>query len=207
MELKKNSSGFTIIELMIAASVFAVILLIVSISLVRISHIYSKGIITSRTQEVARAIMDEVTHSIRFNGGNIQSISHGPSVTSGYCIGPRRLSVRLGKMLTETPGDHGLIADTLDVPCSSMAQALDLSLSLLPPTQNPQEFLLPEMRISDLSITPLGNSLFAVNLKIAYGVDDLLDNPATTNPTCKQDFGRQFCTVLSLNTVIQKRLE
>ncbi len=208
MKIRKTSTGFTIIELMVATTVFSVILVIVTFGLIQIGRVYNRGITNSRTQEVARGIMDEVTQSVQFNGGTVQSISHGSSGTIGYCIGARRYSVRLGRMFTETPGDHGLITDTLPGTCSPTTQAVDLSLSDISTASSyPQELLLPNMRVSNLSITPLSNNLYSVNLKVAYGFDDLLNSPTSTNPTCKDGLGRQFCTILSLDTVVQKRVE
>lgn len=207
MKKRYKQAGFTIAELMIAAAVFSIILIIVTFGLIQIGRIYNRGITNSRTQEVARGIMDEVTQSIQFEGGTINSISHIPSGTSGYCIGTRRVSFRQGRMFTEGTGDHGLMADNVPWNCGPTTGAVDLSQPSPVAAWYPQELLLPNMRVSDLTVTPLSNNLYSVNLKVAYGFDDLLDNPTSTNPTCKEGLARQFCTVLSLNTVVQKRVE
>lgn len=207
MKLRNKQSGFTLAELMIASTVFSVILIVVTVGLIQIGRIYNRGITNSRTQEVARGLMDEITQSIQFNGGNVQDVEHEPSGTSGYCIGTRRFSFRQGRMFTENAGDHGLMADSLPWNCGPTTAAVDLSLSNPWMAWYPQELLLPNMRVSNLVITPIGNNLYSISLTVAYGFDDLLNNPTSANPTCNDGLGRQFCTVLSLNTVVQKRVE
>jgi prepilin-type N-terminal cleavage/methylation domain-containing protein len=64
---RSYSSGFTILELMIASAVFAVVLLVVAIGAISLTNSYYKGITSSDVQSVARAIMSEVSQSIQFS--------------------------------------------------------------------------------------------------------------------------------------------
>ncbi|MEI7632499.1 MAG: prepilin-type N-terminal cleavage/methylation domain-containing protein [bacterium] len=69
----KSAKGFTIVELMVATSVFSAILLISLAGLIQIGRMYQKGVTSSQTQETSRGVMDEITQAIQFNGGNVKS--------------------------------------------------------------------------------------------------------------------------------------
>ncbi len=53
--------GFTIIELLIATTIFSVVLLLAASGLLYIGRLYYKGLTSSATQEAARNIMQELT--------------------------------------------------------------------------------------------------------------------------------------------------
>src|SRR5215813_11934354 len=61
-----RAGGFTILELLIASGVFAVILLVVAVGVIRFSNDYYRGVTASKTQSAARAIMLRVSQSIEF---------------------------------------------------------------------------------------------------------------------------------------------
>ena len=63
---RAEQNGFTIIELLIATTVFSLILLISVAGILQISRMYYRGVTQSRTQETARSIIDEVGEAIRF---------------------------------------------------------------------------------------------------------------------------------------------
>ena len=63
---KTKNSGFTIIELMIATSVFAVVLVVAASGILAIGMLYYKGVTSSRTQEAARSISNTIANTIQF---------------------------------------------------------------------------------------------------------------------------------------------
>lgn len=63
----RNSEGFTLVELMIATSIFSVILLLLTFGLLGIGQNYYKGRNSVRTQDTARRIMDEISQAIQFS--------------------------------------------------------------------------------------------------------------------------------------------
>ncbi len=92
----RDSGGFTVIELMIATIVFAVILLVVTAGVLQFTRQYYKGINSSNTQAAARAIIDDMTRAIQFNGGDINPLTYSGK-PAGYCIGGyKRYSYVLG---------------------------------------------------------------------------------------------------------------
>ena len=53
---QSSQSGFTIVELMIATLVFAMVLLVITVGVMSFTRAYYRGINQSNTQRVARAV-------------------------------------------------------------------------------------------------------------------------------------------------------
>lgn len=195
--------GFTIVELMIATTVFAIILLIVSFGLISLGNLYVKGVTNSRTQEVARTIMDEASRAVQFEGGAINPLV--PVVSStGYCVGEKHFVLRQGHRV-ESADDHGMVTYTSWGTCSGSAGAVSLESPLIP--GNARELLTEGMRVSDFKITNTTGNLWEIRVTVASGTNDDLDNPTSAEPKCKGGAGAQFCSVAELVTVVQKRVE
>jgi prepilin-type N-terminal cleavage/methylation domain-containing protein len=225
-----NGQGFTIIELMVATVVFSVTLLVLTQGILQIGHIYYKGVTSSRTQEAARSIADDVTQAIQFYGGTIlpsgsSSMKNGE--VEGACIGSRRYSYIPGKQITDT--EHRFVGDIASGGCAvgTKARSIDEMKTGLPGTSgtSPQEFLGDKMRIADFDVTPIAGSedLYNVKIRVAFGDDDLLCSPTgNTNEcsdssvanspnkpdvVCRSVAGSQFCSISEVNTTVQRRLK
>lgn len=221
------NSGFTIIELMIATTVFSLVLLLCTFGLLQVSRVYYKGITGSKVQETLRTITDEVSRAIQFDGGSV--VPTPSSVTAGsqfvFCISDQRYSVVTGRQLVDGNPDpalsqvrHALVVDTV-VGCNAGTTPQDPMAASV----NGRELLAPRMRLVKFEVLDKGDNLYAVNARVAYGDNDLLCSPAandcnSSTPsstailgnndlTCKNiRAGTQFCAVAELNTVVQKRL-
>lgn len=215
----QNSKGFTIVELLVATSVFSVVLMICTTALLQISRTFQKGVTVTNTQEVARSVIDEISDAIAYSAGDIQPLTVNNG-SKGYCLGNLRYSYLPGIMLNEASTTHAFVVDRLDelgVPlqCSSTVQALDLSTNPLP--NNPRELLAPRMRVVKFSITNQGGTgrLYSVNIKLVTGAFDLLTpslasetTPAGSDVKCGGILtGSQYCSTVELTTVVQKRLQ
>jgi prepilin-type N-terminal cleavage/methylation domain-containing protein len=207
--LKRAQKGFTLVELMVATSVFSVFLLILTMIIVQISRTYTKGLISSKTQETARAISAEIAKSIQLSGGDITLSPAVPTPGIPYtlCAGTQRYTFVVGRQLKTSPtaSDHSsnvLVADEVGVGCP--AGTLGIS--------NPQlqrELLGENMRLANLSVTQVGiSNLYSVKVRVAYGDTDGLEEPADS-PTvlCKNiQSTSQFCSVSELTATVQRRL-
>ncbi len=202
---KNKQGGFTIVELMIAISVLAVILLVVTLGIIQISKTYYKGIIQSTTQQTARTILDDVTQSIQYDSvRNLTEpgiapigilLSDGSSYKpQSYCIGQTtRYSYVLGYQLSATKdaattGDlnysrHALWKDGYSSGCAPV----NLSTAV-PPSGAPfgnngggHELLGQNMRLTRFTIKPVSvngkdsDTLYKVSITVMYGDDDLFD--------------------------------
>lgn len=209
-----GQAGFTILELMIAASVFAVILLIVAVGVINFTNSYYKGVTTSKTQETARSIMDTITQAIQF--GQFVSVPQYYAVGTTYdmCVDGTLYAFRPGQEVTDTTpfgfnqGYHGLVA--ISNSCSQSA-----ALPTAPTITNGRELLGQHMRINTLTVQQNGN-LFTIHLRIIYGDNDLLVQPLpanvpaweSTDENCggSNQAGEQFCAVADLTTTVEKRI-
>jgi len=198
--MKLNQKGFTVIELMIATTVFSVILLLCTYGILSVGRMYYKGITSARTQEAARLIIEEVSRDIQFSGGS--PVSNLGATSSAYCIGTKRYSFNIGTKLTAS--NHVLLADNV-VACNSVSpQALDGSAI----AAGSRELMGLNMRLASFSITPVNaGGSYSVKVKVVYGDDDLVTGTGDTLACVSSGSGRQFCSVSELNTIVQKRVE
>src|SRR5688572_9314579 len=104
MKLSKASAGFTIIELMMATTVFTVVLMLCTLGLLEVGRSYYKGVTATRTQETARTVLEEVTEAIQFGGGAVVMPPVAAEGTSGfYCVGSKRFSYMRDRQLIDAP--------------------------------------------------------------------------------------------------------
>lgn len=206
----KFAAGFTLLELMIATSVFAVILLVVTAGILSFTRQYYKGVVASTTQNTAREIMSELTQSIQF-GSTIQSGLGGGGV-SGFCVDNKLFSFTPDVQVTDNggvaaqhQGYHALVRSQLAGGCNSSTVPVALPNSANLPAGE-RELVANHMRLAALTVTPLtaGGPLYSVHVRVVYGDDDLLNG---THTTCKGGIGSQFCAVSDLTTTVQKRLQ
>jgi prepilin-type N-terminal cleavage/methylation domain-containing protein len=215
-----HSTGFTILELLIASSVFAVIMLVVAVGVIRFTNEYYGGVTSSKTQEVARAIMAAVSQSIQF-GKKVNNLSASGSV-QGVCIDNTLYAFSVGQQIIDSPsspqvskhqGYHGLVTfegnDCSGGIPSNIATSLGSpGASALP--AGARELLGQHMRISALTVSGSG-SLYTIHVRVIYGDDDLLSPtpppvPAWATEKCGSQAGSQFCAVSDLTTTVERRL-
>ena len=197
--MKKLSSqtGFTLVELMISTAIFSSFLFFITGMMLRLGRTYTKGIISSQTQNAARAIVTEIGYAIQFsaNAPNYDNATY-------ICAGSQRYSYNLGKQLKlsgSLAADQSAIGLVADNPTACPGG----------PIANPQRELLDEnMRLANLSITNSGASgLFTITVRVVYGDFSALDNPTSTNAVCKSSaVGSAFCSASEFSTTVQKRL-
>jgi prepilin-type N-terminal cleavage/methylation domain-containing protein len=216
-----DQCGFTIVELMISTVVFSMVLLICTTGLLQISRSYYRGVVSSRTQETTRSILEDVSEAIRLGGGTVEPrlrVTPGGPV-QGACAGGKRYSYELNKQLDDTVASkrHVLLADEMAV-CSSATPAQDVNAFAI----LGREMMSNRMRLVDFSICapgdapadcptgapPATSSLYKVTIRVAAGDDDLLaDSDGDGKVECRiQRSGGQFCAVSELSTTVQKRL-
>jgi prepilin-type N-terminal cleavage/methylation domain-containing protein len=224
----KFQSGFTILELMIASSVFAVMLLVVAAGVVSFTNTYFKGITNSDTQSVARTIMADLSQAVEFSSAD--TISTGANFgVKWVCVENTLIAYVVGQQVTDNApigsndqSYQGLLVGTPDtcqqsnpVP-ATWANALSLpgqsDLSSYP--GSPKELLNQHMRLGALDVTKTG-SLYAIHVVVIYGDNDLLSssNPVPSlnstgwaSESCAGQAGSQFCGISNLTTTVDQRL-
>lgn len=211
---KLTQKGFTIVELMIATSVFAVILLGASAATTQIGRMYYKGIIMSRVQQSSRRIMDDISRPIQFAGSDVRLSSPKTQVIGGLetgaiCIGDKRFIYGINAQVDPNAAGytanhkakHAMYQDELpgtNAPCT----VLDLTQGLPPGKE-----LVPEnMRLARFNPTVVDN-VWSIDMLLIYGDDDLLLPDPNAPQGCKSiNAGSQWCATSNLNTRVFKRI-
>jgi prepilin-type N-terminal cleavage/methylation domain-containing protein len=203
-----DQRGFTIVELMMATLIFSVVLLLVTLGVLQVNRVYYRGVTESNTQNAARSVMDTISQAIQFNGGTITPVPTTATPTAGnyyyVCVNNQQFVWRQGYQLVPSgPGTgqttQSLIQRTISGACTAPTT----------PVTGGRELLSPNMRVSNLRIEQVGatGNLFRITVRIAYGDQDVLNNPTGTTSTCKGiRQGNQFCSVADLTTVVEKRI-
>ncbi len=199
---RRSQAGFTIIELMIATAILSTILILVTVMMVNIGSLYYKGINQARVQDNVRSIVDELSQHLQLSDkAPAFSGPPGPPGSShAICFGTVRYTYVLGTQIGSGPGKtpHVLWRDTIS---SAAACTPD---NLYSPSSGGVELIAPNSRLTDLSIT--GTAPYSVSVGVAYGDDDLLNNPTLTSATCKGGSDDQYCAVAKLSTIVARRI-
>ena len=195
--MKQGQQGFTILELTIATTVFAVMLLLSLTAIARIGQMYYKGISTAQTQDVARLVSNNVNQAVQLNSGLITA-----PIGGSFCIGDTRYSYAIDTPVSGS--QHALWSDKLTNCANVPHPALNLA------TPNPggtegYELLGQKMRLSSLTFAPIaGTDLYRFAAGIVFGDDEVLN---ATHTGCTRGYtSAQFCAISSVDTTIQKRL-
>jgi len=199
--------GFTIIELLIATSVFSLVLLGALTGFIHTGQLFYKGVTVTQTGATAKQVLDDVSSSI--NNSSSNSILLYPTSPSGYsydCVGNVRytynnlhtmIDLSVGNSYNPN-GNYGILRNLINgcsAPCATTGCSAPLSTAT--------EMLGDHMRLSDFTLTPLSSGkLYTVSVTIAYGDNAVLDT-TTTPPTCIGDSqSQQFCAVSDLSTSV-----
>lgn len=218
---RASQPGFTIIELMIAATVFAVILLVAQTSFVQIGHLFYRGVSITTTQDTAHNIYQDVSGNFQ----NAPSVNGGRFSSAGgydyYCIGNIRYTYHIDRQVdTDGASDHsasgnfGILKDELqgtggacEKPCAESASSCPGGVKF----NNPVELLGDKMRVEQFDITQQTSTsnLYMISIVIAYGEQDTLTYATPSDLStvqCKVDVNNSFCAVGKVQTAIYKGL-
>ncbi|CAN5145224.1 hypothetical protein BH09PAT3_BH09PAT3_5860 [soil metagenome] len=212
MSMKKSSqAGFTIIELMIATSVFSIVLIIITSGVISFTRQYYKGIVTNTTQNVTRSVSNEISQALQFGSTGATAIYNtaSPVAQVGYCIsGKAYYYAKEHQLDTSNPANHALISSS-DVGCPSSKNINVATLNFATSGLNqPRELLGDKMRLMDFTITDLGLTnptragSYTIHIKVSYGDTDLLK----ADGSCKGGVGSEYCATSELTTTVVKRL-
>jgi competence protein ComGC len=223
--LATDQSAFTIVELMIATLVFAVILLVITAGVTHFTTDYYRGINNSTTQTLARSVTDQISQAIQFSGAQPQSSDIGTG-SGVVCVGNQEFYYNLGKEI-KSGSDVALHQFTIpkgqcfDGASGSGSNAYNASASGY---SAGHEVLQTNMRLTQFRVEDDGTdtNTYTITIGLADGDDDLfcapdsVPNSCTSNATltdftvsdlaCRSQAGSQFCDVVNLLTNAQARI-
>lgn len=224
---RADGQGFTIVELLIATAVFAVVLLVAQVSFVQIGHLFYKGVSITQTQDTADHIFQDVS-------GNFQtaaSVNYSPPGSTYHyiCIGNTRYTYNINREVdttasqadhspydpvTKAGGNFGILKDVLHggggacaTPCNDTSSASCPAGSVK--LTNPVELLGNKMRVEQFDVSQIAptSNLYRISIVLAYGDDDTLtykDSGDFSTVTCQGDSNNNFCAVSRINTSVYK---
>jgi prepilin-type N-terminal cleavage/methylation domain-containing protein len=229
MKMINKHKGFTIVELMIATTVFSVILLLSLTGFLQIGQQFYKGVNMTRTDDVAKQIISGIKNDIAFDSTSlaitpIQSQTftvNGRSYTRyWFCAGSNRYTFIKGYMVDTQAGlaerqsqpatpnswyKYGLLKDRVDVSggCPSpISSTLGLTANSV------TELIGDKMRLSELQISHLpspNDKLYTINIRIVYGEDSVLQNPNQPNASCISGKNTSsYCFATDLRTAVRR---
>lgn len=227
--LNRTGNGFTIIELLIATTVFSVVLLGALSGFIEIGNLFYKGVSNINTQQTANQVLQDISGQFQTNSNFSRTPltqvlpTSDQSTYAYYCIGNTRYTYTINHELdvSATPnysplgggGNFALLKDTLPgstgcgTPCPPAQQTCPAGSARF---NNPIEMLGDNMRLSEFEITPAasGSNFYNVSIVVAYGTDDMLSNIDTPSTiSCNSaDNTDEFCSVSRLDTSVFKGL-
>jgi prepilin-type N-terminal cleavage/methylation domain-containing protein len=92
MSIDRKQAGFTLVELMVAMSVFSFMLLIIMVGFMNIVRLHNAAIASNVAQDNARIAMDDMVRAIRDSTGVVTTPPPGPNGTLclKYSAGPQQ---------------------------------------------------------------------------------------------------------------------
>ncbi len=216
-----NDKGFTIVELMIAISVFSIILLICISAIIYVGRLYYIGVSQAKVQGVARSSVDTLSDAIKFSADSVKKIE--PTLaddwSGAYCIGVRKYSYVIGKVLTDnvvpdTKQTTQALVESIDPNCGSAGVTVepvitDPSDIRYVPTR---ELLGKYMRINEFSIVQdTSTGLATITMSVVYGGDgtdadaDIFNYKVGSDviESCKTGVGgSQFCSFITFKKIV-----
>ena len=148
----QKNSGFTIIELIFATTIFSVILLVCLGAFIQIGRLFYKGVNISHTQEAARSLLTDISDDLRlsksYSGQKCTDATCSKNSKQYFCVGNHRYVYQRGKQYdAANPTSDGLVRDSVPpgAGCPSPdSNAPDYS----PPGIDAQQLLSANMAVS-----------------------------------------------------------
>lgn len=232
MKRQVNNHGFTILEMLIAMTVFSVMLLLVGGVFTQLSRQFYKGLVRSRTQEKARSISEEIATNIQFSGSQpypLLNTNPAPNnKVQGWCIADRRYMYILSRQLGDG-GEANRQSKGVLMRGGSCTESLPPTLG---PSSDPDdkrvELIGDKMRLASFEVTPddtdPSQKVWRVSVRVVYGDNDLICSPmagdcdstdvttsintpvAVPDLNCKNQAGSQYCSAAQYDSVVARRL-
>ena len=229
--IRSNQNGLTILEVMLATTIFAMIMIICFYVIALVAKTYIKGVTETRVQATAQVIVNTIGDSIKSTGAELVPLNvspHDPSKYGGwrgYCIAGVIYSFKPGFQLVEkswlpatppTPNnksDQLLIRHQAGGDCRNADPEPDPITATTIDNAN-QELMHPGMRLIEFEISnDIDPYLYKISIKVVNGGD--INNATIDNEVfvfdgsnikaCKPR--QETCSVLSLTKEVYQRIQ
>jgi type II secretory pathway pseudopilin PulG len=218
-----HSSGFTLIELMLAMTFISVLLIAIAMTTIQISNIYNKGITLREVNQAGRTVSDDLQRSINNTAPfDLTSQDQATYINTGVggrlCFGKYSYLWNYGKAISESSpsgqmnqysdatdtfvrfaktvdGDHSLCKDTTKQPKHSETTEL-LSTG-------DRDLAVHSFKISKTADEPsTGEAMYAISFILGTNDQSLLaTNDASCRPPSDAAGGEDYCSVNQFDIV------
>lgn len=192
-----SQAGFTIVELMIATTVFSVILVIITTGVLYFTRSYYKGVYASATQNAARNITESVMNAVRFGSGAVGQYDPATSPGEFFCAGGYVFVFKAGEKYTSDGTTTGMYMQPMPTADCGLPSG---------PDPKRQQLLGQNMRVTYIKFTGTAPQ-YTLDIRVAYaGEDDMLTAVTGPDVQCKPEAGSEYCSVTSLLSTAQQRV-
>lgn len=195
----RRRQGFTIVELMIAISVFSVATTLVVMGVLFVSRQYQQANNRTAIEEASRAFHQQVLQAIRYTGNEISApVTSTSGNHKAICVGNQMFIY--GAKVVSAEADYNQLAEGLYV-INNDASGCNIDSYTLSQQQN----ILPDgAKVFSLSINPSTGTVQTTFVKSAA---DLLDYSTSSKVSCKIAVsGREWCAVVSFESTGKRRI-
>lgn len=191
--------GFTTVELMIAISVFSVIILMTTVVITGVGNIFNKGLNQTKTQNSARLIADSVTQQLKNNN---QFFAGANGEIKSYCIGNVKYTYVIGKRYGDSVAGvpaPGTVQQVLWRTNNGSSDCTPENIVGVVAPSAGDELVPRNTRLNSFGITC--DKGCTVDISETFGTDDYVNGDGT----CMQDAG-PYCATVTYQTFVTNRL-
>jgi prepilin-type N-terminal cleavage/methylation domain-containing protein len=197
----KNRKGFTIIEIMIAISVFSMAMMIVMAVVIGMGKQYQKATYTTQLNEASRSFHQTIATDINYGGLEPKVNTTSDSKYKYICLSNNIVyawPVTNGSVIA-----NGLFRNSFTTYCDGNDSAATATVA------NGENVLPANGFVASINIVSSSNGTSNIKTDFRSGTADMFtdsSNPATSSclPTLK---GGDFCSVVEYNNTVRKRIE
>lgn len=197
--LRDKQAGFTVVELMVATTVFSVILVVITMGVLHFTHSYYKGVYTSMTQATARTISDTVVQATQFGSDLPVTYTY---VDANYVLDTPHYFCAGGYVFVFDIGEKYEVGGAAE---GMYMQPIPSTGCGIPGVSTGRRQLLGNrMRVTYVNFEQSG-SAYTFDIKIAYGDDELLEGSTGPEKQCTVDAGSEYCAVARITATAERR--
>ncbi len=191
--LNKVSSGFTLVELMLAMAFFSFILLFITSGFLLVNRAYNKGLTVKLVQNEGRKLIEELTREVRVSN----SLSIVTDNNLAKCIEVSGYRYYWSVPISSASGSPGNLYKE---------EGRDCSASINTSAPRGVQVLDDRVGVQYMSLTRLGASspIYTIRLVLSTSETDLLNDPGE-GANCSTGSGSQYCDIVDFTTVVTSR--
>jgi prepilin-type N-terminal cleavage/methylation domain-containing protein len=205
MRMLSKQLGFTLVELMIATTVFSIVMLISTYSFMQINKYFAKGISMARTQDAVRNIAVDISDQIKLTPVTVNQSN--PADTGWICIGNKKYIYNIN--IPEDGSGNAL-------------KSVELTMNDCDSSGDTKVLLAKDTRVLVFKVNPVGTNIYTVNITLLKAPKDedpyddtgLIDhadgtpaNPKYEEWRCKSAVsGSEYCALSNITTTVLRRV-